>query len=192
MADFIFKGLIPGKKYRMVIEAATADGDIQMPHSIEFKVPEAIDHAKNFALDIKKVTTNTKNSSGKMVARTRLLFKIPKAIMSNLVWKTDVKDVVWIVYKSSSRRENMTSTMKYLAGDGNVSFTVPAAPDFTSSTWASGHPAVFYKNIDTSKYYSFQFIVARYTYQNATWTGKWLNGGSKLEDILSKQVTFGG
>lgn len=193
MANFSFRGLIPGKRYRMVIEAVTVDGNIQMPKSIEFTVPEACPHARNYALEVKKTTFQIKNSSGKMEKKTRLFFKIPKPILNNLVWKDDVKDVVWIVYRVANNKDAITEQRKYLVGNGNVSIaTVPSAPDFTSDSWKNGHPAVFFKNINPSKYFTFQFAVVRYIKTGATWNGYWLHGNNKLENVLSRQVIFNG
>lgn len=194
MANFSFKGLTPGKKYRMVIEANTVDGLVQVPRSIEFTTPEACSHASNYSLQVKKSTFQVKNDAGKMVTKTRLYFKIPKDIMSNIVWKDDVRDVVWIVYRVADTKDDLTSDRKYLVGNGTVSFTVPTMDDtaFNAAPWTDGHPAVFSKNINPTKYFTFQFVVARYVKTESTWNGYWLHKGNKLEKILSKQVVFNG
>jgi hypothetical protein len=192
MANLSLRNLIPGKKYRMVIEADTADGNIKMPYSVEFTVPEACPHARNFALQIKKTTFQVKNTNGKMVTKTRLYFKIPPQIMKNLIWKSDVKDVVWIVYRSADSKENLTSDRKYLVGNGTFSFGT--IPTFNPSVapWTGSHPAVFYKNIDPKNYLTFQFVVARYVNINGSWQGYWLHNGRNSDEVLSRQVAFGG
>lgn len=176
----------------MIISAETVDGTVNLPRSVEFTVPEACPHARNYALQIKKTTFQVKNTNNKMVTKTRLYFKIPPAIMNNLVWKQDVKDVVWIVYRDSDNKEGLGNTRKYLIGNGDVSFSSLPAFNPSSAPWTNGHPAVFFKNINPARYFTFQFIVARYVLIDGTWQGYWLHSGNKLDKIISRQVTFGG
>lgn len=190
MANFSINNLTPGKKYRMVIEAVTAEGTLEIPKSVEFTVPEACPHAKNYALQVQKKTYQVKNDAGKMVTKTRLYFKIPPAIMKNIIWKDDVRDVVWIVFRVADTKADLTSTRTYLIGNGELSNTVPT-PDFASDPWLNGHPAVFYKNINPTRYFTFQFIVARYIYDGTNWNGYWLHG-NKVDNAISKQVVFNG
>lgn len=188
MSKLDIKKLEAGKRYRMVIEAETNMGDITNLPSIEFIVPEAAPLARSNKLSIQKVSI-TENK----VAKNKLFLTIPENIISNLIWKNDVRDIVHIIYRSGVDSESLTSSVKYLIGDGSVSYgTVPSVTfndSDTSNIWRNGHPNTFTKLLlgTDKKYYSFQFVVARYVNISGSWTGYWLHPGKSLKQIISQQ-----
>lgn len=58
MAKFDFRGLIPGKKYKIVVIPETANGDIRALPAIDFVVPEAPPRARNYSLTVTKTFKN--------------------------------------------------------------------------------------------------------------------------------------
>lgn len=187
MSKLDIKKLEAGKRYRMVIEAETNMGSITNLPSIEFVVPEAAPLARSNKLSIQKISI----TEGK-VAKNKIFLTIPENIISNLVWKDDVRDVVHIVYRSGTDSDNLTSSLKYLVDDTSVSFTTVPTVNFSLTTWANGHPNTFAKTLAATdtKYYSFQFVVARYIDSSGGWTSPaayWLHPGKSLKQIISQQ-----
>lgn len=187
MSKLDIKKLEAGKRYRLVIEAETNMGKITNLPSIEFTVPEAAPLAKSNKLSIQKVTVTVAKAT-----KNKLYLTIPENIISNLIWKDDVRDVVHIVYRSAEDSDSLPSTLKYLLNDTTVSFGTVPTVDFTLSTWTSGHPNTFTKLLATTdtNYYSFQFVIARYIKDSSgTWSKKyWLNPGKSLKQIISQQT----
>lgn len=190
MSKIDLKKLEAGKRYRLVIEADTNMNPITNLPSIEFVVPEAAPLAKSIKPAIQKVSYT---SAGK--TKSRLWITIPESVMSNLIWKDDVRDVVHVVYRSAADSESLPSTVKYLSNDASVSFsTVPSPPSFSTGSFQYGHPNAFSKNVEDNLFYSFQFVIARYVNTSADWTTYnkyWLNPGKNIKDILSQQSTWG-
>lgn len=180
-------GLIPGAKYRMIIEPEFIDGTTASASSIEFTVPKAPPHAKNTKLKINRTTYDAKVGT-KTVKRPKLLISIPEDIMNGLIWNDTVRDIVYIVYRQGTDRSKANvAARKYLNGDSFNFSTIPTIP-----TWTSGQIRTFGIKVKDTNYYSFQFIIARYIKDSSgNWTTKFWLQGSKLNDILSQQSVWG-
>jgi hypothetical protein len=184
MPNFSIKGLIPGKKYRMVVQAKTVDGDIDMPRSIEFTVPKASAHAREFAMDSTIVKKTTKTE-----VKAQCTLKIPPKVLNNLIWEEDVRDIVIPVFRYSTTKNMSSIPLKSFINSIEVN-SVPSAPAYISS---SKHPAVFKRTFLKSKgFFSFRFLVVRYirvsTVPNDVWEGQWLHSGSDISQRLSKET----
>ena len=188
MAKISLSGLVPGKKYKIIIEADTGDYLIDAFQAIDFVVPKAPPHAKTSKLKIKK-GNYLAQQGGKTVKKPQLSLTIPQDIISNLIFKEDVRDIVHIVYRSAANQSNITGIRKYLNG---TTFNISSPKAIvTSGAWAKGHPKSFTIKIKGTNYYSFQFVIARYIKDsNGTWNGFWLQGNT-LKDIISQQAEWG-
>jgi hypothetical protein len=187
MAKIALEKLVPGKKYRMVIEAQVPDGLVRANTSIEFTVPKAPPLAKRTKLKIDKTTYNAK-VAGKTVKKPKLLITIPEDITSNLIWNDSVRDIVYVVYRSAvdKKRANV-APRKYLNGDTFAIGTVPTIP-----SWTTGQIKTFGIKVKDTNYYSFQFVIARYIKDaDGNWSNKFWLQGNKLNDILSQQAVWG-
>jgi hypothetical protein len=185
MANFSIKGLIPGKKYRMVIQANTVDGNIDMPRSVEFTVPKAPAHAREFAMDSTIVKKTTKTE-----VKAQCTLKIPPKVLNNLVWEEDVRDIVIPVFRYSTTKNMSTSDLKSFINSSTIVFgSVPSAPAYISAT---KHPAVFKRTFLRNKgFFSFRFLLVRYVKVDSVWVGYWLSSGNTLQAILSKETIIG-
>lgn len=188
MAKISIKGLVPGKRYRMVIEPkfsdeTTTDGNA----SVVFTVPKAPPLAKKTRLKIDKTTYNAK-VGGKTVKRPKLLISIPEDIIDNLIWNDSVRDIVYVVYRRGDDKSKANiATRRYLNGEPFVIGTVPDIP-----AWTSGQVRTFGIKVADTNYYSFQFVIARYIKDSSgSWTTKFWLQGNKLNDILSQQSVWG-
>lgn len=106
MAKIDIKGLIPGKKYRMVIEANTDSYTVDNLPSIEFVVPKAPTHAKNYKLKVQQGTYDyKKDATSKVVKKPKLTLTIPSEVYDDLIWKDDVRDIVYILYRTAANKK---------------------------------------------------------------------------------------
>lgn len=196
MSKISIKGLKPGKKYKMVISAETDIGDIQSFPSIDFIVPDAPVAASVEKLSIKEESYQiTDNITKKTITKKRLLIYIPNNIISNLIWKDTVRDVVHIVYRTANTKDlALDKSRQYLIGAATVAGDVPKTMTFSENTWTYGHPKIFkFNDVSSSKYYSFQFMIARYIKNtDGTWTGAWIQPfQSDIDKMCSQAVKWG-
>jgi hypothetical protein len=186
MPNFSIKDLIPSKKYRMVVQAVTVDGTIDMPRSIEFTVPKASMHAREFAMDSTIVKKTTKTQ-----VKAQCTLKIPPKVLNNLIWEADVRDIVIPVFKYSDTKNMSEADLKSFIDSSTIT-GVPSAPAYISS---SKHPAVFKRTFLRSKgFFSFRFLVVRYIRVSTApdvWAGQWLHSGSNIPQRLSKETIIG-
>lgn len=192
MGKIALDRLVPGKKYRMVIEAEFQDGNIDASPAIEFTVPKAPPLAKRTKLKIDKTTYNAKTPppNVKTVKKPKLLLTIPEDITSNLIWNDTVRDIVYIVYRQGAdKSKTNVASRKYLNGDSFALGTIPTIP-----SWTNGQIKTFGIKVKDTNYYSFQFVIARYIKgELPDWSDAnkfWLQG-NKINDILSQQAVWG-
>lgn len=129
------------------------------------------------------------------VARIR----IPKIIMENLVWNDTVRDVVHIIYRKAKNKANISGKRRYVFyKDGDLDLIVdPLKPiqdgsnGFNLEDFTDGMPPVFKKEINDEKYYSFEFIVARYIRRKeddtyTPWKGYWIERDTPFAKRISR------
>lgn len=118
MAKVDFRGLIPGKRYKILIQPNTIYGKVTEIPTIDFIVPEAPSRARNHRLSISKL--KPRKTTGPKTVR----FKIWKYKISQA---SDGKKYVLIITGNGSFKENKVKT-----GD-KVTLTFPQ----TVSNWAN-------------------------------------------------------
>lgn len=184
MANIKIQGLEPGKKYRMVIEAETANGTVTSLPSVAFSVPKAPDMPSTPpAVKITKKTTPREKT-------VKLSIKIPPTILKSLMWTDTVRDVAHIVYRSADNSKDISGARKYVLTDATLGNT-PRAMTFSSGTvWYNIHPGACTIKALKGKKYSFQIVIARYIKSGDTWTGTWLNSKAPIEDRLSPEAIW--
>lgn len=187
MGKIALDRLVPGKKYRMVIEGEFQDGNINASPAIEFTVPKAPPLAKRTKLKIDKTTYNAK-IGGKTVKKPKLLITIPEDITSNLIWNDTVRDIAYVIYRQGAdKSKTNVAPIKYL--NGNL-FAIGTVPDIPS--WTNGQVKTFGIKVKDTNYYSFQFVIARYIKDSSgNWSTKFWLQGNRLNDIVSQQSVWG-
>lgn len=181
MAKFLLRGLTPGKKYKMIIEADNNYFTADSFPAIDFIVPQAPVRANTKSLDVSDVVNKT------TLERT-VTIKIPEDVTSNLIWNESVRDVVYILYRTAANKNKaLSAERKYIRTQTVFDFlTVPDIPN-----WTMGQPRVTTWKLPNKEYYSFQFIIARYIKdENGAWATKFWLQGNKLNNVLSKQASW--
>lgn len=139
---------------------------------------------------VKTGTTATiveKNGSQKIKKIDVANIKIPDIVINNLLWNDTVRDFVHVVYRSAVDKEDISGDKIYVTGGETLTGT-PKSLDL--DLYPNGMPKIVTKRINDTKYYEFQYIIARYIKVSGTWTGYWLEPG-RNKNRLSNPAKLG-
>ena len=194
MAKFGIRNLVPGKKYKMVIEAKGVESNMDSFSAIDVVIPQAPRHASKYKLTMKQGSYKVKpTGSTKFVKKPQLTLIIPDDIYNNLMWTDTVRDAVHIVYRTAATRKNAKGKIQKYLDNNAVELSRSSVPDIkTTGVWEKAHPKASTIKVKDNNFYSFQFVIARYIKDSSgNWSNKfWLQGYTESQ-ILSQEVVWG-
>lgn len=194
MAKFGIRNLVPGKKYKMVIQANGVESNMDSFSAVDIVIPPAPRHASKYKLKIVQGSYRIKPAgSTKFVKKPKLTLTIPDDIYNNLMWTDTVRDAVHIVYRTAANKKNTKGKIEKYLDNNSVNFQYSSVPALkTTGVWADFHPKATSIKVKDNNYYSFQFVIARYIKDSSgNWSNKfWLQGNTEYE-ILSQEAVWG-